>query len=157
MLPKIDVPIYNVKLPSTGQELSVRPFLVKEEKMLLMAVKSDDAQEIIRTTKQVINNCIVSPEIDVDTLPFFDIDYLFIALRAKSVGESIDVNFICQSEVDGDKCGGKLKQRTDDTPRAIKQRLRIYQQETIPVVGYYKKQHKLIIISGEQKVEQVFK
>lgn len=73
-----------------------------------MAVKSDDAQEIVRTTKQVINNCIVSPEIDVDTLPFFDIDYLFIALRAKSVGESIDVNFICQSEVDGDKCGGKF-------------------------------------------------
>lgn len=108
MLPKIDVPIYNVKLPSTGQELSVRPFLVKEEKMLLMAVKSDDAQEIVRTTKQVINNCIVSPEINVDALPFFDIDYLFIALRAKSVGESIDVNFICQSEVDGVKCGGKF-------------------------------------------------
>lgn len=108
MLPKIDVPTYTVKLPSSGQELVVRPFLVKEEKLLLMAVKSDDAQEIVKTTKQVINNCIISPQINVDTLPFFDIDYLFIALRAKSIGETIEVNFICQNNVDGQKCGGKF-------------------------------------------------
>lgn len=108
MLPKIDVPTYTVKLPSNGQELIIRPFLVKEEKLLLMAVKSDDAQEIVRTTKQIINNCIISPQINVDTLPFFDIDYLFIALRAKSIGETIDVNFICQNVIDGDRCGGKF-------------------------------------------------
>lgn len=108
MLPKIDVPTYDLKLPSNGQTITVRPFLVKEEKLLLMAVKSDDAQEIIRATKQIINNCIISPEIDIETLPFFDIDYLFIALRAKSVGESIDINFICQNEVEGVKCGGKF-------------------------------------------------
>ena len=108
MLPKIDVPTYTLKLPSSEQELTVRPFLVKEEKLLLMAVKSDDPQEIIRTTKQVINNCIISPEINVDTLPFFDIDYLFIALRAKSIGETIELNFICQNKVEDTKCGGKL-------------------------------------------------
>ena len=113
MLPKIDVPTYILKLPSNGQELTVRPFLVKEEKLLLMAVKSDDPQEIIRTTKQVINNCIVSPEINVDTLPFFDIDYLFIALRAKSIGEIIELNFICQNRIEDAKCGGKFSINVD--------------------------------------------
>jgi len=108
MLPIIDVPTYTIRLPSNGQELTIRPFLVKEEKLLLMAVKSDDAQEIVRTTKQIINNCIISPQINVDTLPFFDIDYLFIALRAKSIGETIDVNFICQNIVNEERCGGKF-------------------------------------------------
>lgn len=113
MLPKIDLPTYDIKLPSNGQELKIRPFLVKEEKLLLMAVKSDDAHEIIKTTKQVINNCIIAPEINVDALPFFDIDYLFIALRAKSVGEKINVNFICQTMKDGEKCGGRFEAAID--------------------------------------------
>lgn len=113
MLPKIDVPTYIIKLPSSGQELTIRPFLVKEEKLLLMAVKSDDPQEIIRTTKQVINNCIISPEINIDTLPFFDIDYLFIALRAKSIGETIELNFICQNRIEDVKCGGKFSVNVD--------------------------------------------
>ncbi len=109
MLPKIDLPTYTLKLPSNSQEVTVRPFLVKEEKLLLMAVKSNDAQEIIRTTKQVIKNCIIEPEINVETLPFFDIDYLFIALRAKSVGESIELNFVCQMlDETGTKCGSKF-------------------------------------------------
>ena len=108
MLPNIDVPTYDIKLPSNGQTITVRPFLVKEEKILLMAVKSDDAQEIIKATMQVINNCIISPEIKIETLPFFDIDYMFIALRAKSIGESIDVNFLCKNDVEGNKCGGRF-------------------------------------------------
>lgn len=105
--------MYTLKLPSSEQELTVRPFLVKEEKLLLMAVKSDDAQEIIRTTKQVINNCIIEPQINVDILPFFDIDYLFIALRAKSIGESVEINFICQNKVEGEKCGGAFAVNID--------------------------------------------
>lgn len=113
MLPKIDTPIYDVKIPSTGQEIKIRPFLVKEEKLLLMAVKSNDPQEIINTTKQVINNCLIDSDINIDTLPFFDIDYLFIALRAKSIGEKIEVNFICQNMVDDSKCGGRFKVEID--------------------------------------------
>lgn len=113
MLPKIDTPIYEVKIPSTGQEVKIRPFLVKEEKLLLMAVKSNDAQEIINTTKQVINNCLINSDINVDTLPFFDIDYLFIALRAKSIGENVEVNFICQNMIDDMKCGGRFKAEID--------------------------------------------
>ena len=105
MLPKISYPLYELKLPSNGQAIKVRPFLVKEEKLLLMAIESNDENEIINTTKQVINNCIVEGKVNVDTLPFFDIDYLFIALRAKSVGESIEVKFTCNNIVESRKCG----------------------------------------------------
>lgn len=115
MLPKIDVPIYDLKLPSNGKEIKARPFLVKEEKLLLMAVSSKDAQEIIKTTKQVVNNCILDSDINIDTLPFFDMDYLFIALRAKSIGESIEVTFICQNKTDNDICDGKFPVNIDIT------------------------------------------
>ena len=113
MLPKIDLPTYELKLPSNGQKVEFRPFLVKEEKLLLMAAKSNDATEILKTTKQVINNCILSDNVNVDTLPFFDVDCLFIAMRAKSVGESIDVNYICQAQVDGQQCGGRFPVKID--------------------------------------------
>lgn len=113
MLPKIDLPMYELKLPSSGKTVTFRPFLVKEEKLLLMAVKSDDPNEIINTTKQVINNCLINSDINLDTIPFFDMDCLFIALRAKSVGESIVVNYVCQNKVDGEKCGGQFPIKID--------------------------------------------
>jgi hypothetical protein len=103
-LPKIDLPIYDLKIPSTGQEIKVRPFKVKEEKMLLIAAESNDVNDIINTTKQVINNCILTEGIDVEKLPFFDVDFLFIALRAKSVGESIALEFTCNAVIDDKKC-----------------------------------------------------
>lgn len=105
-LPKVDVPTYELKIPSSGKEITVRPFLVKEEKLLLMAAASDDPEEVVRTTKQVINNCIIDEDVKIDTLPFFDIDYLFIALRAKSIGESIEMQFTCNAVTSEDvKCG----------------------------------------------------
>ena len=104
MLPRISYPLYELKLPSNGQTIKVRPFLVKEEKLLLMAVESNDENEIINVTKQIINNCIVEGKVNVDALPFFDIDYLFIALRAKSVSESIEVKFTCNNIVESNKC-----------------------------------------------------
>lgn len=114
MLPKIDVPIYELKIPSNGKEIKVRPFLVKEEKLLLMAAESSDINEIIRTTKQIINNCIVEGEADVDKLPFFDIDYLFIALRAKSISETVEVRFTCNHvKPDGETCKNKFDTQID--------------------------------------------
>lgn len=104
-LPKIDLPIYELKLPSDGRTVRVRPFLVKEEKLLLIAVESQDQSTIIQTTKQIINNCLIDNDVNVEKLPFFDVDYLFIALRAKSVGETVSVNFICNMYTDGAKCG----------------------------------------------------
>lgn len=113
MLPKIDLPTYELKLPSNGKEIRFRPFLVKEEKLLLMAAKSGDANEIIKTTKQVINNCLLD-EVNIDTLPFFDVDCLFIALRAKSIGESIEVNYICQNTLeDNTPCRGRFPVKID--------------------------------------------
>jgi hypothetical protein len=105
MLPKIDVPTYDIKIPSSGDTISVRPFSVKEEKLLLMALESKDTDEIIKTVKQVINNCVLKGNLDVDKVPFFDIDFLFIFLRAKSVGESVEVNLTCNNMVDGNRCG----------------------------------------------------
>lgn len=112
-LPKIDLPTYDLKLPSNGKTITIRPFLVKEEKLLLMAIESQDEREIINTTKQVINNCLVDSNIDIDKLPFFDVDYLFIALRAKSVGESIEVKFSCNNTVDGQRCGHTFPAKID--------------------------------------------
>jgi len=105
-IPKIDVPIYHITLPSNDKTIKIRPFLVKEEKLLLMAVESGDNENIIMTTKQVINNCIVSGDLDLEKMPFFDVDYLFIALRAKSIGENIETSYMCNNMVDGIKCGG---------------------------------------------------
>jgi hypothetical protein len=105
-LPKIDVPTYKVKIPSSDKEIRVRPFSVKEEKLLFMAVESGKLSDMIDTTKQVINNCIISGDFNVDKAPFFDIDFLFIFLRAKSVGESVEVNLTCNNTLDdGKRCG----------------------------------------------------
>ena len=103
-LPKITVPTYELTIPSSQQKIKVRPFSVKEEKMLLMALEAENMVDIANSVKQVINNCIISGEVDVDKLPFFDIDYMFIFLRAKSGGESVEVKMTCNNIVDGNKC-----------------------------------------------------
>jgi len=104
-LPKITVPTYVVTLPSNGARHRVRPFLVKEEKMLMMAVESKDPWEVINATRQVITNCLVDDDLDIEKIPFFDVDYLLIVLRAKSVSETIDINFQCNNMVEGEICG----------------------------------------------------
>lgn len=113
MLPKIDLPTYQIKIPSSGKEITIRPFLVKEEKLLLIALESGDEYEIINTTKQVINNCIVDNVVNVESLPFFDVDYLLIVLRAKSVGESIEIKFNCNNEVNDELCGAVFPANID--------------------------------------------
>ena len=74
-LPKIDTPIYTVKIPSSRQEIKVRPFNVREEKLLFMAAEANNVEDIITTSKQILNNCIISGDVDIDKLPFFDIDF----------------------------------------------------------------------------------
>lgn len=101
-LPKIDLPIYELKILSRKEPVKFRPFLVKEEKLLLMALEADEELTIMNTVRQVINNCLVS-ELDIDTLPIFDIEYLFLNIRARSVGETTDTYFICRNVVDSEK------------------------------------------------------
>lgn len=104
-LPKIELPIYDLKIPSTQKEIQVRPFKVKEEKLLLIAAEAGDTSEVVNVTKQVLNNCILTEGVDVDKLPFFDVDFLFIALRGLSIGDKIELQFTCNSVIDDKKCG----------------------------------------------------
>ena len=115
MIPKVDLPIYELNLPSNGKKIRIRPFIVKEEKLLLMAVESNDEKTIIDTTKQILNNCVIDgQDFNIDKLPFFDIDYLFIALRAKSIGESVDINYTCNNITgSGNRCGNVFPAKID--------------------------------------------
>lgn len=97
-LPKISTPTYELELPSTGQTIKYRPFLVKEEKLLVLALESEDTKQITNAIKVVIKNCIETKGIKVETLPTFDIEYLFLNIRGKSVGEEIEVNIICPDD-----------------------------------------------------------
>ena len=97
-LPKISTPVYELDLPSTGQSIQYRPFLVKEEKVLVIALESEDTKQITNAIKTVIKNCILTKNIKVESLPTFDIEYLFLNIRGKSVGEEIDVNVICPDD-----------------------------------------------------------
>jgi len=97
-LPKIVAPTYELELPSTGQEIKYRPFLVKEEKVLVIALESEDTKQITNAIKTVIKNCISTKGIKVETLPTFDIEYLFLNIRGKSVGETVEVNIICPDD-----------------------------------------------------------
>ena len=97
-LPKIATPTYELELPSTGETIQFRPFLVKEEKILVIALESEDTKQITNAIKGVIKNCIKTKGIKVETLPTFDIEYLFLNIRGKSVGEEIEVNIICPDD-----------------------------------------------------------
>ena len=97
-LPKIASPTYHLELPSTGQEITYRPFLVKEEKVLIIALESEDTKQITTAIKNVIKNCVQTRGVKVETLPTFDIEYLFLNIRGKSVGEEIEVNIICPDD-----------------------------------------------------------
>jgi hypothetical protein len=97
-LPKISTPTYELELPSTGQEIQYRPFLVKEEKLLVLALESENTKEITTAIKNVIKSCIQTKNIKVESLPTFDIEYLFLNIRGKSVGEEIEVNVICPDD-----------------------------------------------------------
>lgn len=97
-LPKPATPTYELELPSTGETIQYRPFLVKEEKILLIALESEDTKQITTAIKTVIKSCIFTKNIKVETLPTFDIEYLFLNIRAKSVGEEIEVNIICPDD-----------------------------------------------------------
>ena len=112
-LPKLDVPIFTVDLPLTKTKLRYRPFLVKEEKLLLIAVESDDEQTIMDSIKQIINNCCLD-EIDTDSLPITDLEYFFLHLRARSIGEIVDLQYRCNNKVKNEEgqeveCGNNVK------------------------------------------------
>lgn len=97
-LPKIATPTYELELPSTGKIIKYRPFLVKEEKVLILALESQDVKQITLAIKSVLKDCILTKGIKVEELPSFDIEYIFLNVRGKSVGESIDLVVTCSDD-----------------------------------------------------------
>jgi TusA-related sulfurtransferase len=97
-LPKITTPTYELELPSTGKTVKYRPFLVKEEKVLVIALESEDNRQITNAIKAVLKSCVQTKGVRVETLPTFDIEYLFLNIRGKSVGEQLEVNIVCPDD-----------------------------------------------------------
>jgi hypothetical protein len=97
-LPTISTPTYELELPSNGHKIKYRPFLVREEKLLVLALETEDIKDITNAIKTVIKNCIQTKNIKVESLPTFDIEYLFLNIRGKSVGEELEVNLICPDD-----------------------------------------------------------
>ena len=97
-LPKINTPTFELELPSTGKRVKYRPFLVREEKILVMAMESEDTKQITDAIIQILNECITTRGVKVEKLSTFDIEYLFLNIRAKSVGESVEVSVTCPDD-----------------------------------------------------------
>lgn len=121
-LPKIDHPVYKIKVPSLKKDFQFRPFLVKEEKLLLMAKESDTSTDILSAIKQVINNCSVDPKFEVNKLALFDVEYIFLKLRAMSVDNIVKVAYKDKEdnknydfEIDLTKVEVKFPEKTSNT------------------------------------------
>ena len=97
-LPTIVTPSYELTLPSNGKKIKYRPFLVKEEKVLVIAMESEDTKQITNAIKAVLKSCVQTKGIKIESLPTFDIEYLFLNIRGKSVGEELEVNIICPDD-----------------------------------------------------------
>ena len=96
-LPRIDVPIYEMVIPSTDEKIKYRPFLIKEEKILLIAMESGENEDIIQAVKQIVSECIFN-KVKLGDMPMFDIEYMFLQIRSKSVGEVSKLKVLCQDD-----------------------------------------------------------
>tara|TARA_B100001250_G_scaffold63004_1_gene49474 strand:+ start:1331 stop:2053 length:723 start_codon:yes stop_codon:yes gene_type:complete len=97
-LPKINTPTYDLVVPSTGKKIKYRPFLVREEKILILALESEDTAQITNAVVEILSECILTKGVDVTKLATFDIEYLFLNVRSKSVGETVEVNLTCPDD-----------------------------------------------------------
>lgn len=112
-LPKLDVPSYEVELPISKQKIKFRPFLVKEQRNLLMAIEANESNAIQSAIKDILNNCTLTEGIDVDSLPIIDVEYYFINLRAKSVGEVVETRYRCNNVVNDKECGNIMEKEVN--------------------------------------------
>ena len=96
-LPVINTPTYELEIPSTKETITFRPFLVKEEKILLIAMEEDNEKSIVRAVRQIVTNCTMDT-VPVDSMPMFDLEYIFLNIRAKSVGEEVKINLLCPDD-----------------------------------------------------------
>jgi hypothetical protein len=150
-LPIVATPKYEITIPSTGQKIEFRPFLVKEEKILLLASETKNEREQIRAMKEVIKNCTFE-KVDVEKLAPFDIEYLFLKLRAKSVGESVEVSVGCD---DGCKESVKLQINLEEIEVKFNPNFtnRIQLSDSIGVLMKYPCYDDMTKLSNAQKSE----
>ena len=114
-LPKLEVPTYELELPLSKKTIKFRPYLIKEQKALMMALESSDAKTIQHNVREILNVCTLSKDVDIDELPIVDIEYYFLNLRAKSVGEISETKYRCNNEVDEKVCGNLMEAKVDLT------------------------------------------
>jgi hypothetical protein len=114
-LPKLEVPTYELELPLSKKTIKFRPYLIKEQKALMMALESSDAKTIQHNVREILDVCTLSKDVDVDELPIIDIEYYFIQLRAKSVGEISESKYRCNNEVEDKVCGNIMEAKIDLT------------------------------------------
>jgi len=156
-LPKISTPTYELTIPSSEKSITYRPFLVKEEKILIIAMESQSDKEITRAVKDVLSNCILTKGVKLDDLSTFDIEYLFLNIRGKSVGESVEVMITCPDD-------GKTKvpvqinldeievKKSDDHKRDIKLDDKLSIRMKYPSMGEFIKSN----FDVDMKVEDTF-
>ena len=108
-LPKIDTPIYDLELPLSKKKIKFRPFLVKEQRNLFMALESGEKDTIEKNIQQVLKNCTLTKNVKIEDLPVLDIEYYFLNLRARSVGEMVENKYRCDNEVDSKPCGNIME------------------------------------------------
>ena len=118
-LPKLEVPTYELKLPLSGKKIKYRPFLVKEQKILLMAMESGEQEDSLNAIKQIVSNCIIEENFDINELSSFDIEYFFIQLRMKSIGEKINLSFRCKNIIEENKECDHLMEFEYDLSKAV--------------------------------------
>jgi hypothetical protein len=120
-LPKLDVPSYEVDLPISKTKIKFRPFLVKEQKNLLIAIEANDSLTIQQSIRDILNNCTLTEGVDIDKLPIIDVEYYFVQLRAKSVGEVVESRYRCNNEVEGKVCNNIMEKEVDLTQIQVTQ------------------------------------
>lgn len=120
-LPKIDVPTYEIELPVSKKKIKFRPFLVKEQKNLLMAMESSDSVTVQQAISDILNNCTLTDNINIDKLPIVDIEYYFLQLRSKSVGEVVESKYRCNNVVEDKECGNIMEHNLDLTSIKVQQ------------------------------------
>lgn len=154
-LPKLDTPTYELKIPSTGERVSYRPYLVKEEKILMIAMESDDSKQMISAVKNVIRSC-TNGSVDVNRLAMFDIEYIFTQLRSASVGETSTIGVKCESCSTKNEVDVNLQDVRVDIPEDREKTVAL--TDTIGVILKYPSVEDMLEKQGSKQsnVEQMF-
>lgn len=150
-LPTVSVPTFRTAIPSTGQKIQYRPFLVKEEKVLLMALEGGDVNEMTEATKNVIESCLITDKVDINKLTTFDVEYLLLQLRSKSVGEVVELSL---GHTGDNECKAKteVSVKLDDIKvKGVKKDRNIMVTDTIGVTIHYPSINDALILQSDDK------